>query len=114
LRRSTGQQRFRHHGKASRKRSVVRQVGVTHARADPHAAIRHVLDRVELRQMIDVDQTARLRNSAFHQVQQIGAPREISCAWLGRGSDGLGDRRGPEIFEGPHAACFRSSSPIAF
>jgi hypothetical protein len=64
--------------------------------------------------MIDVHQTARMRDAALHQVQQIGAPGEISRARLGSCDDGLGDRRRPNIIEGLHAACFRSSSAITF
>jgi hypothetical protein len=47
--RRAGQQRFRHRGKASGKRSVMRQVGIAHTRADPHAAIGQRLDHIEAR-----------------------------------------------------------------
>ena len=77
----------------------MRQIGVAHQRADPHAAVGKLLDAVEPGQAGDVDQAARAGDAALHQVQQVGAAGEIGGAGLGSGGDGLGDRRGPDVIE---------------
>ena len=42
-------------------------------------------------------------DAALHQVEQVGAGGEIGGARLGRGRDGFGDRRGPDVIEVLHA-----------
>jgi hypothetical protein len=115
LRRGSGEKRFRDRRKASGKVWVMCQIGIAHERSDPNTAPREMLDLVEPRKVIDVDETARAGDAALHQVQKVGAGGKISGARLRGGRDGLRDRRRPDIIESLHAARFRSSpvSPSA-
>src|SRR5207245_11783619 len=72
-------------------------------RTDTEAAVRQAFDAIEPGQARDVDQTAWVRNAALHQVEQIGAGREISSVRSAGGGDGIGNGRGPDIFEIIHA-----------
>ena len=90
------------------------QVGIAHQRSDAQAAIGHVLDMPEPRQMRDVDQSIGADNPVFHQVEKIGAGREIDGTWLACSSDSLRDVRGPDIIENLHAAFLRLPSSTCF
>ena len=79
------------------------EIGIANQRADPEAAIGETFDAVEPRQTRDVDQTVRTRDAALHQVEQVGAGREIGGTGFGGGRDGVGNGRGPDIFEVLHA-----------
>ena len=66
-------------------------------------AIGERLDTVEARQPRDIDEAVRTRYPALHQVEQVGAGREIRRTRLGCGRDGVGDGGRPEIIESLHA-----------
>ena len=114
LRRGAGQQRLGDRGIGPREIRIVREIGIAHQRADADAAIGQTFDAVEPRQARDVDETARTGDAALHQVEQVGAGREIGGARLGRGRDGVGDGRGPDIIEGLHAERLWSASTRLF
>ncbi len=80
LRRCAGQKRFRDRGKALREVRIVREIGVAHEGSDTNAAARERLDPIEPINAIDVDETGRARDAAFHQIEQVGAGGEISGA----------------------------------
>ena len=103
LRGSARQQRLGDRGIGLCKVRIVREVGIADQRADADAAIGKMFDAVEPGQPRDVDETVRAADAALHQVEQIGAGREIGGTRDGRGGDGVGDGRGPEIFEVLHA-----------
>ena len=92
------------------KSGIVREIGIANQRADADAAIGQTFDAVEPRQARDVDETVRTGDPALHQVEQIGAGREIGGAWFGRGRDGVGDGGGPDIVESLHAERLWSAS----
>src|SRR3954468_20128845 len=79
------------------------EIGVADQRADADAAIGQMFDAIEPRQAGDVDETIRTADAALHQVEQIGAGREIDGPRLSCRSDGVGDRRRSDIIEGFHA-----------
>jgi hypothetical protein len=91
LRRGARQQRLGDRGKGFGETGIVREIGVAHQRADPDAAVGEMFDAVEAGQTRDIDQTAGAGDAALHQVEQIGAGREIGRTRLRRGRDGLGD-----------------------
>jgi hypothetical protein len=65
------------------------QIGIAHERSDPNTAPCEMLDLVEPRKVIDVDETARAGDAALHQVQKVGARCQIGGAGLRGGRDGL-------------------------
>src|SRR5437899_860125 len=79
------------------------EIGVADQRADADAAIGQMLDAIEPRQAGDVDETIRTADPALHQVEQIGAGREIGRTRHSRSGDGVGDRIGSNVIEGLHA-----------
>ena len=88
----------------------MREIGVANQRADADATIGQTFDAIEPGQTRDVDETVRTCDSAFHQVEQVGARREISGTGFGRGRDGVWDGRGPEIVEVFHGERLWSAS----
>ena len=62
-----------------------------------------------------VTSTSRLgrRDAALHQVEQVGAGRQIGGARHGGGRDGFADRRRPHIIEGLHATFLRLAASSA-
>ena len=70
----------------------MREIGIANQRTDAEAAVGQAFDAIEPGQARDVDQTARARDAALHQVEQIGAGREIGGARSGGGGDGIGNR----------------------
>ena len=81
----------------------MREIGIANQRADAHSAIRQALNAVEARKMRDVDETVRMGDAALHQVEQIGAGGQIGGTRCGRGRNGLGDGRRPDVVEILHA-----------
>src|SRR5437879_1654268 len=79
------------------------EIGVADQRADADAAIGQMFDAIEPRQARDVDETIRTADPALHQVEQIGAGREIGRSRLGCSGDGVGDRVGSDVIKGLHA-----------
>ncbi len=112
--RGAGQQRLGNRGIGPGEIRVVREIGIAHERADADAAIGQMFDAVEPRQARDIDETARMGDSALHQVEQVRTGREIGGTWFGRGCDGVGDGRGPDIVEGLHAERLRSATTRLF
>jgi hypothetical protein len=103
LSRRSGQQRLGDRGIGLGEIRIVREIGVANQRADADAAIGQRFDAVEAGQARDVDQTFRTADAALHQVEQVGAGGEIGRIRGGRGGDGVGDGRRPDIFEVVHA-----------
>src|ERR1700677_2794552 len=86
------------------------EIRVAPERSEANAASRERLDPIEPRKTIDVDEAARARDAALHQVEQVGAGGEIGGSGRRGSRDGLRNGRGPEIIEAVHATCLRSSS----
>ena len=81
----------------------MREIGVAHQRTDAQRPVGESLDLIEPVEMRDVDQPVRSADAALHEVEQVGAGREIDGARLRGSSNGLGDRRRPDIVERFHA-----------
>jgi hypothetical protein len=64
--------------------------------------------------MRDVDQPIGMDDPAFHQVEKIGAGREIYGTGLACGCDGFTDGCWSNIFELFHAAFLRLASSRCF
>ena len=62
--------------------------------------------------MRDIDEPARADDTTLHQIQNVGAGGEISCARLRGGRDGFFNRRRPDILERFHATSLRRAAPI--
>ena len=112
LTRRPGEQGLGEHGVAGADDRVGRQVAVAHRGADPHAAVRQLLDPVE-RQPADVDQQFGAGDPELHVIDEVGAAAEegrIGAA---------GDRRdrgcgigGPLIGKGLHDAASRIAATM--
>ena len=114
LRGRSGQQRLGDRRKAPGESPVVGEVSVAHERADPHAAVGKVLDAVEAGKMADVHKPARAGHAALHQVQKVGAGRQIGGARRRSGRNGFTDRCRPHVVEGLHATFLRLAASSAF
>src|SRR5262245_4109570 len=85
------------------------EICVANKRADARAAVREPLDAIKTRQARNVDDPVRAGGADFHEIDQVGAAREIDCPRLCRSRDSLGDRSGSEVLE--HFHCALSPSP---
>src|SRR6266436_3370734 len=108
--RCAGQKRLGHGRIGLGKIGIVREIGIANQRADADAAIGQTFDAIEPGQMRDVDEAVRTCDSAFHQVEQVGAGCEICGTWFGRGRDGVRNGGRPEIVEVFHAERLWSAS----
>src|SRR5450755_4687490 len=88
----------------------MREIGIVNQRTDAQAADGETFDTVEPRQPRDVDETVRTGYPAFHQVEQVGATSKIGGPRFGRGRDGIGNGRWPDIIKSLHAERLRSTS----
>src|SRR6266853_6271865 len=113
FRRCAGQKRLGHGRIGLGEIGIVREIGIANQRADADAAIGQTFDAIEPGQTRDVDETVRTGDSAFHQVEQVGAGREICGTWFGRGRDGIRDGRGPDAIDVVHAERRGSASTMS-
>lgn len=75
LRRSTCQQRFRHHGKVLAHTGVCRRIAHAHVGAEPRAA-RAGHDIACSGQVCDVDNAIRVADALLHKLDHVGAARK--------------------------------------
>jgi hypothetical protein len=107
LRRRSRQQRLGHGREAQREIAIVREFRIANQRADAHGAAGEMLDFVEAGKMGDVDQPIGTTDAALHQIEEIGAAREIDGARLRGGGDSFRDGLRPHIVERLHATSLR-------
>jgi hypothetical protein len=102
-----GEQRFGDRRKSLAESRIIGEIGVAYTRANAHSAIRQRLDPVKPGQAADIDQPRRADDAALHQVNEVGAGRQIGATGGGGSRDGIRHGGRPDIVEAVHAASFR-------
>ena len=93
---------MRHHRVLRADQRMVGDRAVGHARLDEHPALGGGGDRRQA-EPPQVDQRIGLLDPALHQVEQVGAAREVLGARRGTGGNGVVDADGVPELEGLHA-----------